>query len=123
MTLSPADLAAVEAAWEIEIETRAASDAPVHSTIIWAVTDGPDAFVRSVNGSDARWYREAVAHPEVVVHIGERRIPARAVAAADSRVRRPDVARVRAQVRPLSGHGLDDSSRIRSRPHLRLEPA
>ena len=46
MPFAPADLAALEAAEEIEIETRAAADAPVHRTIIWVVTDGADAFVR-----------------------------------------------------------------------------
>ncbi len=122
MTLSPADLAAVEAAWEIEIETRAASDAPVHSTIIWAVTDGPDAFVRSVNGSGARWYREAVAHPEVVVRIGEQRIPARAVAAVDpesvartSRAFERKYARYRDMASMVQPHTLETT--------LRLEPA
>ena len=121
MTLSPADLAAIEAAREIEIETRAASDAPVHSTIIWAVTDGHDAFVRSVNGSRARWYREAVAHPEVVVRIGDQRIPARAVAAVDPE----SVARTSGAFERKYAGDPDMSSMVE--PHtlettLRLEP-
>ena len=48
------------------------------------MTDGPDAFVRSVRGSAARWYREAAAHPEVIVHAAGRALPARAVPAPDA---------------------------------------
>jgi hypothetical protein len=83
MPFAPADLAALEAAEEIRIETRAAADAPVPRTIIWAVTDGPDAFIRSVNGTSARWYREAIAHPELTVHAGATILQARAVPATD----------------------------------------
>ncbi len=92
MPFAPADLAALEAAEEIRIETRAAADAPVHRTIIWVVTDGPDAFIRSVRGTSARWYREATAHPELTVSAGGTVLEARAVRATD-----PDsIARVNA---------------------------
>jgi hypothetical protein len=122
MALSPTDLAAIEAAWEIEIETRAASDAPIHSTIIWAVTDGPDAFIRSVNGSRARWYREAVAHPGVVVRIGDERIAARAISAIDA----SSVARTSGAFERKYAGDPDVASMVE--PHtlettLRLEPA
>ena len=53
MPFAPDDLAVLEEAEEIEIETRAAADAPLHRTIIWVVTDGPDAFIRSVRGAAA----------------------------------------------------------------------
>src|SRR2546421_522494 len=79
----PADLALLGATEEIEIETRAAPDAPVHRTIIWIMTDGNDAFVRSVRGGRGRWYREAIANPQVAVHAGGRRLAARVVAAND----------------------------------------
>jgi hypothetical protein len=92
MPFAPADLAALEAAEEIRIETRAAADAPVHRTIIWVVTDGQDAFVRSVRGTSARWYREVIAHPELTVRAGGTVLQARAVPATD-----PDsIARVNA---------------------------
>ena len=68
---------------EIEIET-AAPRGPVHRTIIWVMVDGDDAFVRSVNGSTARWYREVVANPEVTIHAAGRALTARAVAAPDA---------------------------------------
>jgi len=83
MPFAPADLAALHAAEEIRIETRAAADAPVHRTIIWVVTDGPDAFIRSVNGTSARWYREVIAHPELTVRAGGTVLQARAVRATD----------------------------------------
>ena len=83
MPFAPADLAALHAAEEIRIETRAAADAPVHRTIIWVVTDGPDAFIRSVRGTSARWYREATAHPELTVRAGGTVLEARAVPATD----------------------------------------
>jgi hypothetical protein len=83
MPFAPADLAVLSAAEEIRIETRAAADALVHRTIIWIVTDGPDAFIRSVNGATARWYREAVAVPDVAVHADGLVLRARAVPATD----------------------------------------
>ena len=83
MPFAPADLAALEAAEEIEIETRASADARAHRTIIWIMTDGADAFVRSVRGPAGRWYREALADPRVVVHAGGRTLPARVVPAPD----------------------------------------
>ena len=83
MHLSPDDVALLEATVEIEIETQADAAAPAHRTIVWVVTDGPDAFVRSVNGSGARWYREASARPAVTIHVGDRTIPARVIAAVD----------------------------------------
>lgn len=67
---------------EVTIETTSASGA-VHRTIIWVVVDGEDVFVRSVNGDGARWYREAIARPEVVLEAGTTRLPARVTGAAD----------------------------------------
>lgn len=67
---------------EVEIETRSSGGA-VHRTIIWIVVDGSDAFVRSYRGPGARWYREVLADPNVVIHAAGRTIPARAIPAAD----------------------------------------
>jgi hypothetical protein len=53
-------------------------------TIIWVVVDGDDAFVRSVNGATARWYREAVASPEVTIHAPDLALHVRAVPAVDA---------------------------------------
>ncbi len=72
-----------------EIETRAPGDGEVHRTIIWVVVEGNEVFIRSVRGSDARWYREVTAAGEGVLIVGDGRIPFRAVAAAVSRSARP----------------------------------
>ena len=84
MHLSPDDVALLEATVEIEIETQADATSLAHRTIVWVVTDGPDAFIRSVNGSRARWYREVSARPAVTIRVGDRTIPARAIAAVDT---------------------------------------
>jgi hypothetical protein len=83
MPFAPADLALLDEAVEIEIETRSLADAEAHRTIIWVMTDGADAFVRSVRGPVGRWYREVMADPRVVVHAGGRTLQARVVPAAD----------------------------------------
>jgi hypothetical protein len=35
---------------------------------IWVVVDGDPAYVRSVRGARGRWYREARAYPQAVLH-------------------------------------------------------
>jgi hypothetical protein len=67
---------------EVTIETRSATG-DVHRAIIWVVVDGEDAFIRSVNGETARWYREALAGRELALLVGSERIPATVVPAAD----------------------------------------
>ena len=80
MRFEPDELAWLEATEEVEIETAVPGGSP-HRTIIWVVVDGDEAFVRSVNGPTARWYREAVANPAVTIHSRGRAQPARAVPA------------------------------------------
>jgi hypothetical protein len=82
MRFAPDELALLADSEEIEIET-AAPDGPPHRTIIWVVVDGDDAFIRSVNGAEARWFREAIADPSVTIHVGGRALPARVEPAAD----------------------------------------
>jgi hypothetical protein len=74
---------AIDAADEVDIETRRAEDAPVHRTTIWAVVDDGEVYVRSLRGTRGRWYRELTAEPEAVVHVGGDSFPVRAVQAAD----------------------------------------
>jgi len=83
MRFDAGELALLDATEEIEIET-AAPGGPVHRTIIWVVVDGEDAFIRSVNGANARWYREVVANPAVTVHAAGRALEARASIADDA---------------------------------------
>ena len=82
MRFEPGDLALLAQTEEVEIET-ARPDGPPHRTIVWVVVDGDDAFVRSVNGATARWYREVVANPAVTIRAAGRQLHARAVAATD----------------------------------------
>jgi hypothetical protein len=83
MHFEPDELALLAATEEIELET-AMPGGPAHRTIIWVVVDGDDAFVRSVNGAAARWYREAAANPEVTIHLADRALRARAEPATDA---------------------------------------
>jgi hypothetical protein len=81
MRFEPGDLALLAATEEIEIET-AAPDGSAHRTIIWVMVDGDDAFVRSVRGRSARWFREATADRHV--HAAGHALPATVEPAADA---------------------------------------
>ena len=82
MSFAEDDLARIRDAEEVEIETQA-PDGPVHRTIIWIVVDGDDAFVRSVRGTNGRWFRESTANPAIAIHVDGRRVPATAIPATD----------------------------------------
>jgi hypothetical protein len=75
--------AAIDTAREVDIETRRGEGAPSHRTTIWAVVDGGDVYVRSLRGASGRWYRELLAEPEAVLHVGDDTFPVRAAEAAD----------------------------------------
>jgi hypothetical protein len=76
------DLAAMAAAKEVDIGTRSpAGDA--HRTIIWIVEREGTVYIRSYRGARGRWFREAVADPDVAIHVDGRRVAARAVPATD----------------------------------------
>ncbi|OGO55812.1 MAG: hypothetical protein A2V84_08265 [Chloroflexi bacterium RBG_16_70_13] len=95
---------------EVRIETTSPTGI-VHRTIIWIVVDGEDVFVRSVNGEGARWYREAVARPDVAFDVGGRRIASRVVAAADPE----SVGRCSAALK--GKYAADPALRLMLRPH------
>ena len=84
MTFGESDLAAIAAAEEIKIETRAA-DGSEHRTIIWVVAHDGTVYIRSVNGPGARWYREATADGagDAAIVLDGRRIPVRLTRATD----------------------------------------
>ena len=67
---------------EVDIETRS-SKGIMHSVPIWVVVEGDDVFIRTYRGPTSRWYRELLAGPGALVASGKR-IPVRAIAAADS---------------------------------------
>lgn len=69
---------------EVTVETTALEGVTRHRTIIWIVTVGDGAFVRSERGEAGRWYREARAEPEVILHVEGTAIPITAVLANDA---------------------------------------
>jgi hypothetical protein len=83
MGFSEDEIELIDRTEEVEIET-ADADGAAHRTIIWAVVDDGDVFVRSYRGPNARWYREALASPAVALVVEGRRLPAEAIPAADA---------------------------------------
>jgi hypothetical protein len=80
----PSTLDTLGAAREVRIVTGPASAPTAHRTIIWVVVDDRDrVLVRSVRGTRGRWYREAVANPDVALQLRGTEIPVRAVVAND----------------------------------------
>jgi hypothetical protein len=70
---------------EVQIETRRAADAPARRTTIWSVVEHGEVYVRSLRGGAGRWYREVVANPSAVLHVGDESVEVDAVAAADAK--------------------------------------
>ena len=65
MSFDAATLAALAAEREVRIVATRPDDSVV-STIIWAVVDGDDVFVRSWKGERGHWYRAATDRPDKV---------------------------------------------------------
>jgi hypothetical protein len=82
LTFPKDTLALLDRTNEVDIETRSPKGA-THSVPIWVVVDGSDVFIRTYRGPTSRWYREIIAGPGALV-VNGRRIPVRAIAAADS---------------------------------------
>lgn len=83
MSFPEPDLAALAAAEEIEIETRA-TDGTAHRAIVWPLVRDGVAYLRSYKGRSGRWYREALADPAVALLVDGRRLEARAAHAPDA---------------------------------------
>ncbi len=82
MTFGDSDLAALAAAKEIKIETVSASGT-THRATIWVAEHDGTVYLRSVDGPEARWYREATSGRPVAIHVGDRRMPVTLIAADD----------------------------------------
>jgi len=65
----------------VVIETRR-GDRVVRTTI-WVAVNGDDVYVRSVRAGAGRWYRRAIADPDVMLEVGDERIRFNAVPASD----------------------------------------
>ncbi len=83
MGFSQDELDLIDRTEEVEIETSGA-DGATHRTIIWAVVDDGDVFIRSHRGPNARWYREALARPSVALIVDDRRLAAEAIPVSDA---------------------------------------
>lgn len=82
MSFSAEELALLERAEEVEIETQA-PDQPARRTVVWVVVDEGDVFVRTYKGPDSRWFRDTLANPAVALHVDGRRLAATAIPATD----------------------------------------
>ena len=82
MTFPKPTIALLDRSNEVDIETRSPKGT-VHAVPIWVVVEGDDVFIRTYRGPTSRWYRELLAGPGALVVKGKR-IPIRAIAAADS---------------------------------------
>lgn len=118
----PALIELIDTTNEVDIETNRASGKAARATV-WIVTDGSAVYVRSVKGTDGRWFQDLVARPNGAVHIKGQRVPVGAVAANDaasielvSDLFRAKYARYRASTEAmLQPHTLETT--------LRLDPA
>ena len=82
MRFEDSDLAAMATAKEVDIETRSTAG-DEHRTVIWIVSHDSTIYIRSYKGPSGRWYREALANPDVAIHVDGRRVAAKAVPASD----------------------------------------
>ncbi len=73
----------LDAAEEVEIETRREAGASTR-TIIWIVVDGGRVYVRSVRGPGGKWYQRLRRDPEGALHVAGTRTPVRAVPVSDA---------------------------------------
>ena len=83
MGFTAEQLAAIDAARTVRIETRRTAESPTHRTTIWVVVEGGQVFVRSVRGGRGRWYRDLLRTPDGTLHVARQIIPVRAEWAAD----------------------------------------
>jgi hypothetical protein len=83
VTFEESDLDLLATTKEIRVETRSRSG-EVHTTIVWPLVRDGVVYLRSYRGPDGRWYREALADPDIALRFGRRRLPARAVPATDA---------------------------------------
>jgi hypothetical protein len=121
MSFADDDLARLEAAEEIEIETQA-PDTAARRTVIWVVVDDGEVFVRTYKGPKSRWYRDAQANPAVAIHVDGKRLAATAIPATD-----PDSIE-RTSAGFLRKYATDPAAKAMVGPDLlettlRLEPA
>jgi hypothetical protein len=82
VTFGESDLEELATIREIEVETHSTTG-DVHRAIVWPLVREGVVYLRSFHGPAGRWYREALADPDIALVIEGRRVPARAVPASD----------------------------------------
>lgn len=83
MQFDAATLRRIDAAYEVDIETTR-PDGTSRKTIIWAVVEGGEVFVRSVRGDRGYWYQAALDRPtDVCLLVDGKRLDVQAVAVSD----------------------------------------
>jgi hypothetical protein len=106
MPFDPELLRRLDAAEEVEIETRRPTGSSRRTTI-WIVVDAEQVYVRSVRGPGGKWYQRLRQDPEGVLHVAGTNTPVRAVPVADAaEIERVSAALERKYVRysgPLAG--------------------
>lgn len=80
MSFDKDTLAALRDAMEVRISVGSPARKPV---IIWVVVAGNEAFVRSVKGTDGRWYKTAAAVGHGTLEVGGRDLPIQLVPVSD----------------------------------------
>jgi hypothetical protein len=83
VTFGESDLDLLARTREIRVETRSESG-DVHRAIVWPLVHDGIVYLRSYRGPGGRWYREALADPNIALLFDRRRLPARAVPASDA---------------------------------------
>lgn len=83
MPFDPATLHRIDAAYEVEIESTR-PDGTTRTTVIWAVVEDGEVFVRSWRGDRGYWYQAALDRPdELALIVDGERLPVRAIRAND----------------------------------------
>jgi hypothetical protein len=122
-SFDPSTLLKLRGVREVRIETTALDGSTSHRTIIWIVVVGDQPFVRSERGTAGRWYREALAQPDVTLHVDGTKVPVTAIIANDA----DSVQRVSGAFREKYGRRSPGSTEAMLQPHtlettLRLLP-
>ncbi len=69
------DLATIDGVDELRIASRRHDGTLRNPVTIWAVRDGADVYVRSVNGPSAPWFRGARGRREGHISVGGKLVP------------------------------------------------
>lgn len=85
MPFDPDTLRRIDAAYEVDIESTR-PDGTTRSTIIWAVVENGEVYVRSWKGDRGYWFQAALDRPdELALIVDGEHFPVRALSANDEK--------------------------------------